>query len=139
MLGDPAGAAKSTITEETSFDSLRRMGFPAFPAPTNDIDPRIRAVETWLMKQFDGKGAVVIDRKRCPTLVRALSGGYRYGRTRAGDRKPKPNKTHPYSDIVDAFQYVCLTTLGKMTQLVTRHIMRAPKGKKPKLPAGGWT
>ena len=139
MLGDPAGTAKSSLSEETSFDALKRMGFPAFPAPTNDIDPRLRAVEAWLLRQFDGKGAVVIDRSRCPVLVRALSGGYRYGKTKAGVRKPVPSKSHPYSDIVDAFQYVCLVAQGRMTELVARHIMRTPRGERKRVSAGAWT
>lgn len=138
-LGDPAGNSKSTISEETSFDALKRMGIPGFPAPTNDIDPRLRAVETWLLKQFDGQGAILIDRKRCPTLVRALSGAYKFGKTRTGETKPKPEKLHPWSDIADALQYVCLVTLGRMNQFVARHIMRAPNGVRPKRGSGGWT
>lgn len=140
MIGDPAGAAKSSLSEETSFDALKRMGFAAYPAPTNDIDPRLRAVETWLLRQFDGKGAVVIDKTRCPTLVRALAGGYRYAKTKAGMRKPKPDKSHPYSDIVDAFQYVCLISHGRMNELVARHLMRKRGGpKRVVVNAGGWT
>jgi len=31
IIGDPAGVAKGSIAEETSFDALKRMGFMAFP------------------------------------------------------------------------------------------------------------
>ena len=138
VIGDPAGIAKENIGEETSFDALKRMGFAAFPAPTNDIDPRLRAVESWLMKQMDGAGMVLIDKSRCPTLCRALGGGYRYAKTKAGVRKPLPSKTHPYSDIVDAFQYVCLVAHGRMSELVARHLM-VRSAPRPPIPAQAWT
>lgn len=138
MIGDPAGRAKSSISEETSYDVLNRMGFHALPGPTNDIDPRIRAVESWLLKQFDGKSAVSIDRSRCPKLVRALGGAYRYARTKTGERKPTPEKKHPHSDIVDAFQYVCLVTHGRMTNLIGR-ILTKRRPKKPPPSPGSWT
>src|SRR4029077_5105995 len=34
LVGDPAGVAKGNIAEESCFDALKRLGFPAFPAPT---------------------------------------------------------------------------------------------------------
>ena len=138
MVGDPAGIAKGNIREETSFGALQRLGFTAVPAPTNDIDPRIRAVETWLLRQIDGGGAILIDKSRCPPLVRALSGGYRYAKTKAGLRKPKPEKSHPWSDVMDALQYVCLVAHGRMHQLVARHLQKT-RNPRPKLPAGAWT
>ena len=138
MIGDPAGRAKGSIMEETSFDALKRMGFKSLPAPTNDIDPRLRAVEQWLLRQVDGGGAVLIDGSRCPTLVRALSGAYRFGKTKAGLRKPKPEKSHPYSDIVDAFQYVCLMANGRTSELVGRHLAER-KTPRARVPAGAWT
>ena len=136
MVGDPAGVAKGSIMEETSFDALKRLGFSGFPAPTNDIDARLRAVETWLMRR-DG---VLIDRQRCPTLVRALGGAYRYAKTRAGIRKPLPSKSHPYSDIIDAFQYVCLAAHGRMNELMSRHMSRRSRRDPNKRPtASAWT
>lgn len=139
MVGDPAGGSKSSITEETSFDALKRLGFAAYPAPTNDIDPRLRAVETWLLKQADGGGAILIDKKRCPTLVRAMGGGYRFAKTRAGVRKPKPDKTHPWSDISDALQYVCLVTHGRMNEMMARHLMKRAPHRGTPIRAGAWT
>jgi hypothetical protein len=78
LVGDPSGIAKGTIAEETCFEALKRMGLPAFPAPTNDIDPRLRAVEALLGKQVNGGPALCINAKGCPWLVRAMTGGYRY-------------------------------------------------------------
>lgn len=139
MIGDPSGASKSSIYEETTFDVLRRMGFQAVPAPTNDLDKRLRAVEGWLLKQYDGSGAILFDRERCPTIIRGLAGGYRYARTRAGVRKPLPDKNE-YSHPLDAVQYVCLATHGRAHELLGRHLRRGqPVNARPRVTAAGWT
>jgi hypothetical protein len=138
MVGDPAGKAKSSIYETTTFDDLKRMGFTAFPAPTNDLDPRLRAVEAWLLGQRDGGPAILIDRQRCPTLIRALSGGYRFAKTRSGQRKAVPDKNE-YSHITDALQYVCLAAHGGMTELMSRHMMRRPASTRPRFSSAAWT
>ncbi|HLL28980.1 MAG TPA: terminase [Xanthobacteraceae bacterium] len=138
IIGDPAGKSKSSIYEETTFDVLKRMGFSAFPAPTNDIDPRVRAIDAWLMRQFDGGGAVQIDGKRCPILIKALQGGYRYAKTRAGIRRPLPEKNE-FSHVIDAFQYVCLVAHGGMTELVARHLKRGVKTPRTKVNSAAWT
>jgi NADH:ubiquinone oxidoreductase subunit 2 (subunit N) len=142
IVGDPAGRAKDTLYEETSFDLLKKNGFMCFPAPTNDIDPRIRAVESFLLSQRDGGPAIVFDRSRCPTLVRAMGGGYRYAKMRSGERKPKPEKgPEPYSHVADTLQYVCLAShygvTGSMLPLIIRHMEHA----KPREALGplGWT
>jgi hypothetical protein len=54
VIGDPAGRSKDSLYEENCFDLLKRNGFMAYPAPTNDIEPRLRAVEALLLSQRDG-------------------------------------------------------------------------------------
>lgn len=137
MVGDPAGRAKGSIYEETSFDALKRMGFMAFPAPTNDIDARIRAVESFLLASRGAGPAILIDKGRCPTIVRALGGGYRYARTKQGQRKPTPEKNE-WSHVMDAVQYVALVAHGGMHGVITSRL-RGPKPKKPKAGSRGWT
>ena len=140
VIGDPAGIAKGNIFEESNFDALKRMGFAAFPAPTNDIDRRIRAVEAFLMKQVDGGPAIVIDGKRCPMLVRAMNGGYRFARTRAGVRKATPDKTNEYSHIADALQYACLAAHGGMVGYIGNRLGgRMRMRDRPKVSVAGWT
>ena len=138
MVGDPAGVSKSSIYEETTFDVLKRLGFQAFPAPTNDIDPRLRAVEAFLLGQRNGGPAMLIDRDRCPVLIRALAGGYRYAKTRNGVRKPLPDKNE-YSHIMDALQYACLAAHGGMAGYFARMMAHRPRSTKPKMPVGAWT
>lgn len=141
VVGDPAGRSKGTIYEETSFDALRRMGFIAFPAPTNDLDPRLRAVDNFLLAQRDGGAALLVDRERCPTLIRALGGGYRYAKTRAGVRKATPDKNE-YSHIADCLQYACLVAQGGssgMVGLIGRRLSGSPRGARVKVSAAAWT
>jgi len=139
LIGDPAGKAKDSIYEETSFDAIKRMGFMTFPAPTNDLDPRIRAVEAFLMGQRNGGPAIVFDRQRCPTLVRAMSGGYRYAKTRSGQRKPTPEK-NKFSHPVDALQYAALAAHGGMvTTLLARKLQSKPRVVRERMPSRAWT
>jgi hypothetical protein len=138
MVGDPAGISKSSIYEETTFDVLKRLGFNAFPAPTNDIDPRLRAVEAFLLAQRNGGPAMLIDRDRCPTIVRALGGGYRYAKTRNGTRKPLPDKNE-YSHVIDALQYACLAAHGGMSGYFARMMAHRPRSTRGKMPTGAWT
>ena len=139
-VGDPSGVAKGNFLEEDSFDVLRRLGIPAFPAPTNAIESRLAAVESLLFQQRDGGPAVVIDRSKCPMLVRALNGAYRYERNQAGLTKPLPEKSHPASDLADALQYVCLVLNSGIVNFIAKRIK--PKLKVPpkkKVSVAGWT
>jgi hypothetical protein len=137
---DPSGVSKGNFLEENSIDVLRRLGIPAFPAPTNAIDPRIQAVEALLLQQRDGGPAIIIDEERCPTLVRALGGSYRYSKTQAGITKPLPDKTHPWSDVADALQYACLAVNSGLIHAIAKRIRPKP-AKKPvsRVTAAGWT
>jgi hypothetical protein len=120
IAGDPSGVAKNNINEETSFDFLRRMGFVAFPTPTNDFDPRVRAVESWLLESRGAGAACLIDGGRCPNLVRALKTGYRFKLVQeTHEPGPRPMKNE-HSHIAEAFQYGCQAaqpgTLAAMMQ-----------------------
>jgi hypothetical protein len=139
VIGDPSGVSKSSIYEETTFDVLKRMGFTCVPAPTNDLDPRLRSVESWLLKQSDGGGAILFDEERCPTIIRGLAGGYRYAKTRNGTRKPTPDKNQ-YSHPIDALQYACLVAHGRMNELIGRSLgHRRQTSSRPRVSAAGWT
>jgi len=138
IVGDPAGKQRSTLYEETSFDVVKRHGLRAYPAPTNDISKRLNAVEAWLLGQREGGPAVVIDGSRCPTLVRALNGGYRYGKTRSGVRKALPEKNQ-YSHIIDAFQYACVATHGGMTDMIASRLSGGRRRVPKNIGSAAWT
>lgn len=138
IVGDPAGKQRSTLYEETSFDLIKRAGFSAYPAPTNDIDARLRAVEAWLLGQRDGGPAILIDRQRCPTLIRALGGGYRYAKTRAGVRKPVPDKNQ-FSHVADALQYAALAAHGGMVGVIASRMRPRTGRQRASVSAAAWT
>lgn len=139
VIGDPSGIAKSSIYEENTFDVMKRLGFMAFPAPTNDIGKRIRAVEAFLLGQREGGPAFIIDAKRCPVTVRALNGGYRFARTKSGVRKPLPDKNE-YSHIADALQYAALAAHGGMVDMIGNRLGgRSRFADRPKVTKAGWT
>lgn len=147
MVGDPAGVAKGNIAEESCFDALKRLGFPAIPAPTNDIEPRLRAVEAMLGRQANGGPALMISRAGCPFLSRAMSGGYRFANSQKGMMKLVPDKENgaefrgvkvAYSHVVDCLQYGCLIVHGGMMPYVFQ-ALRPPGPAKPAIPSGAWT
>jgi hypothetical protein len=140
LIGDPAGRAKNTAFEETSFDTLARKGFTGYPAPTNDIDKRLRAVDAFFQSQTDGGPAIIIDRSRCPKLVLALQGRYRYAKRKSGQLNPKPEKSNPWSDLADAMQYLCLAAHGGLTEYVANRMTKrvSARPRRP-VPVGAWT
>ena len=140
-VGDPSGVARGPFLEETAFDVMQRLGVPGFPSVTNDIDARIRAVEQLLHQQRDGGPAIVISLKGCPMLVRALNGAYRYAKTKAGVTKPLPEKSHPWSDLADCLQYVCLVYNAGLVGYITKRIQRAGRKTRPasKITSAAWT
>jgi hypothetical protein len=110
----------------------------AYPAPTNDIDRRLAAVEAMLLGAADGGPMMLIDRSRCPTIIQALGGGYRYAKTRDGRRKPSPDKNE-FSHIMDALQYACLAFHGGLTTMVANRMRRKPQAQVQSVSPAGWT
>jgi hypothetical protein len=139
VIGDPAGNQRSTSYEETSFDLLKRAGLQAYPAPTNDIDKRLRAVEAFLLRQSDGGPALLIDEQRCPTLVLAMNGRYRYAKRRNGQLAPLPEKSHPWSDLADALQYACLAAHGGLTNYVANRLSTSRQAPQRRFTSAAWT
>ena len=108
IYGDPAGVARAQTDERSCFQVLRDKGFRAKPTGTNTLVERLGAVETLLTTLVEGKGRVIISPK-CQRLITALSGGYRYKKTKGLQDEPEKNE---FSHIADAFQYLCLAVVG---------------------------
>lgn len=136
IVGDPSGVARGQIGEESVFGMFKRLGLSAQPAQTNNIEPRLRAVEKWLLQQRDGGAAFLIS-PHCLTLIRAMQARYRYARTKGGILQPVPDKGHPWSDIADALQYA---VLGHSGQVLAR-LVRVRHDRAPQRPPSskGWT
>lgn len=144
VIGDPSGVAKGPFGEENAFDILRRHGFACFQASTNLIEPRIRAVEKLMLAAVAGDAMFRVDEGRCSNLIRALGGLYRYGKTKDGETKPKPEKKHPWSDIADALQYAALGADVGMQSIVTKVLDKhynftPPPVRGPAFTSAAWT
>lgn len=138
LIADPSGRYKGQITEESPFDALVRLGFKVYAAPTNDIEPRLRAVEQLFLHQVDAGPMLVIVGAKCPNLVQALKFWYRYRRKTTGHLEDKPEKTHPWSDLADCLQYMALATNGNYVgKLIARGRRQEPT--TPRLTAASWT
>ena len=140
-VGDPAGIARSSISEESNFDALKRLGLAAYPAPSNDVDVRLRAVEALLAKQVNAGPALMISRRGCPWLCRGMSGGYRFKKNKDGGLRALPDKNSPegFDHVCDCLQYVSQVVNGG---LVNQYIQRSlPRKKLPHMTinAMGWT
>lgn len=140
LVGDPAGRTKSQLYEESAFELLSRVGFKAHPAPTNKIEPRLRAVEGLLLRQQDGGPALVIDGAKCPMLIKALKAMYKYRRKKGGELDThSPEKLHPWSDLADCLQYACLVVDSRILGRVMQDFNRgAPVVEEP-FSEAAWT
>jgi hypothetical protein len=67
---------------------------------------------------------MLIDEHKCPTLIRAMDSKYVFGKTKIGEPRPRPEKTHPWSDIVDALQYAALCAQAGHYSVMVRDLSR---------------
>jgi hypothetical protein len=137
VVADPAGSQKSQLSEENAFDILKQQGFVAYPGVTNDVEPRLLAVEKLLRQTHMGEPAIQISRSGCPTLIRALASQYRYRRRKDGQLEDKPEKMHPWSDVADSLQYLCLSVSADLSSRALRKFMVKPPEKR--ITAAAWT
>jgi hypothetical protein len=129
VIIDPAGMARDT-EERTVKDLLETEGLSTIPASTNQIAARIAAVESYLTKTVEGASGLLID-PRADQLIQALAGKYRFKVKTSGEAEDKPDKSHPWADIADALQYLCLhadggAIFGALVGNDSRQIVKAP-------------
>jgi hypothetical protein len=81
---------------------------------------------------------LLIDGNGCPLLIQALKSYYRYKRSKqTKELDDKPEKTHPWSDLGDCFQYAALGAGG---DYVARAISDStPRTRRPAPRVSGWT
>lgn len=108
IVVDPAGNQRSSTDEKSAIEVIRAKGFRVIPAKTNAITARIAAVDAFLTRTVDGKASILLNKDRCKHLIMALSGKYMYKTNTKGHTDETPDKTHPWSDVADALQYLCL-------------------------------
>lgn len=110
VIIDPAGMNRES-NERSVKDMLVAEGFNVRPAKTNNISARISAVEQFLTRLVDGEPAFLVNATE-KTLIEALRSKYKYKLNQKGERDEKPDKNHPWADVVDALQYLCLHADG---------------------------
>jgi len=137
VIIDPAAFQRVQTDERTVADIYKNEGFVVKPARTNSIAARIAAVEKYLTRVVDGKYSFVVDGVNASSLVQALAGKYRYKINTKGARDEKPEKSHPWSDVSDAFQYMCLHADGGETFGSTP--WSTQRKEVVRVSASGWT
>ena len=115
VIIDPAAFQRVQTDERTVADIYRSEGFMLKPAKTNSVAARIAAVERYMTRVVDGKYGLTLDPVHASSLIQAMAGKYRYKINTKGAKDEKPEKSHPWSDIADAFQYLCLHADGGET------------------------
>lgn len=107
FFGDPAGSARDGIHKKSYFDHLKSNGLPVKAAPTNDPETRITALKAPMLRNVRGRPGILINRRRCPRLVKGLSGAWHYRRLQvAGSERfaSAPEKSI-YSHVCEAAGY----------------------------------
>lgn len=127
---DPTAFNRSQTDERTVKDILNSEGIQVQAAMTNNIAARIAAVDNYLTRLVDGKPALVVD-PSAELLVKALAGMYRYKINTKGDVDDSPNKDHPWSDLADALEYLCMfidngQSFGGKVLTMRREVKPAP-------------
>lgn len=110
VVVDPAANTRAQTDERTVLEVLEGEGFEVVTAPTNALQPRISAVDAYLTRVIEGRPSILFDPVYCQELITALMGKYRYKMRKSGEVDDKPEKLHPWSDLVDSLQYLCLQT-----------------------------
>lgn len=138
---DPSSNHPTEYGEESVIQMLNRVGIPTVPAMTNKLDPRLRAVDSWLLRQFEGKAAMLFDKEHCPDLCLAMQSRYRFKKKKvSGQLDTAPEKTNPWSDLADALQYACLGGTENIRAAVVRMIQpRRAENHSFEPPATAWT
>lgn len=136
---DPACLQRSQVGEESVLDAVKRAGFIAIPARTNALDPRLRAVEKRLLEQYDGGPAMIFDPEGCKDLILALGSRYRYKVKKDKTLEEAPEKLHPWSDLADALQYLCLGTDANLRGRIMHRMGMLNAQRQPEPSAVGWT
>lgn len=110
---DPAGFDKTQLSEISPVDVVKRAGFQVSKPVTNNIEPRIQAVERLLSSNVGGMPVFQVNAE-CPMILSGFRYGYRYALDRSGTAADKPDKKSKHSHVHDALQYAALVVEGNV-------------------------
>ena len=111
VIIDPAAFQRVQTDERCVADIFKAEGFSVRPAKTNAVAARLGACESYMTRTVGDSPALSIAPGNS-LLIQALAGKYRYKINTKGETDVKPEKSHPWSDIADSFQYLCLHADG---------------------------
>lgn len=131
IIVDPSGTRRMDTDEQTVVKMIRAEGLSVKEAKTNRLPPRIASVDNFLTRTVDGTKQLLQIDPGCGMLIKALAGKYRYKMKKDGQQEDEPEKLHPWSDIADAMQYLCLhadggSIWGGQHMTVKREVKPAP-------------
>lgn len=111
VIIDPAAFQRAQTDERSVADIFKAEGFAVKPARTNSVAARLAACESYMTRTVGDKPALIVS-PQAELLIKAWSGKYRYKINTKGETDNKPEKSHPWSDIADSAQYLCLHADG---------------------------
>lgn len=114
-VGDPAGNQRN-LSGQTAFDIARARGLHLMPAPTNELAPRIAAVNKLLIEMApDGVPALQVH-PRCKWLRDGFLHGYKFAQQKGTGRIADVPADSDYTHVHDSLQYIALRTVGAIHQ-----------------------
>lgn len=108
---DPAGWARTQVGELSPVDVIKAAGFRVLRPPTNNVDPRIRAVEALLTAHIGGKAGFLVS-PECSQLIKGFKYGYRWRLDKKGNLVDTSPDKNEFSHVHDALQYFALVVGG---------------------------
>lgn len=115
FIGDPAGTTRAQSDESSAFQMIKLMFEDDYPtvkaAATNDLAPRIQALEQLFCQYPDGEPMFLID-PSCKRFIDAMRSKYRYAKLKmSGEYAAAPEK-NDYSHLTEGVQYGALFLVG---------------------------
>ncbi len=114
--GDPSGATKPWQQNEAFSDHDILQQHRLYPLQVDKViraKNRLRSgvslLQTLMSGRYNGRERFLIHNPdKCPVLIQALQGEYRYRVDRNGDVLETIDEKHPYEDVVDNVRYIAL-------------------------------
>ena len=121
FFGDPAGKTRDGIHAESYYDHLRSYRLPVKEAPTNSPEILREALRTPMTRFIRGRPGILINRRRCPKLVKGLEGAWCYRRLKVAgsERFATTAEKNEYSHVCEALGYA-LVGKGEVKDLSRR-------------------
>jgi hypothetical protein len=129
---DPASANRAQTDEKSVVDEFRKH-YEVRYETNNRLPLRLNAIDHFTSVLTDVGPALLVDERECPTLVRALKGGWKFEISKKDDGlKHAEPADNPYSHPGDAFGYLC-RYFHRQTERELRY-SPAAGGRRPFVP-----